>query len=71
MSQQHLPEHTVAAAVHADRVIVLLFVLFVTLPLTNTNGLGLLKVFLCMSIHISAKEQLALKHTDCIVRVFS
>ena len=55
MSKQHLPEHTVAAAVHTDRVMILFFLLFVALPLTTTNGLGLLKVFLCMSIHISTK----------------
>lgn len=50
---RHLPEHAVGAAVHADRMMVFLFLLFFTLLLTNTDQLGLFKVFLGMSVDIS------------------
>lgn len=53
VKQRHLPEHTVGAAIHADRMMVFLFLLFFTLLLTNTDQLGLFKVFLGMSVDIS------------------
>lgn len=47
-------KHTVAAAVHANRMMDFLFFMFLTLPLTNTKDLILFKVFLCMPIDISS-----------------
>lgn len=55
----HSPEYTVVAAVHADRMMGFLFLLFLTLLLTNTSDLALFKVFLCMSIDISIQEEIA------------
>lgn len=37
-----------------------LFLLFLTLLLTNTSDLALFKVFLCMPIDISIQEEIAL-----------
>lgn len=48
-----LPEHTVVAAVHADRMRVFLLLRFVTLFWANTSHLVLFVMFLCMSIDVS------------------
>lgn len=58
--REHLPKHTVAAAVHANRMMDFLFFMFLTLPLTNTKDLILFKVFLCMPIDISMRKETAL-----------